>query len=208
MWKILLISLFVCTVAVPPAVFAQNNNNNNNKKAAPPKPVVRQQPVNRGPMVVGPQQVQRPGQVNVRPGTNNPAVRSNNGTAGGAGGVQQAPRSQLYQMVKPVGPVATPHTLPSGAVMVRPGAAHPGITKTGFARPPHNPAHRIGSAGARFNHRMFAFRRDGALYHRNYYVVSGVWYWYDAPFVETDPDYALVDDGSLPVCAPDVDECQ
>ena len=209
MRKTLLISLVLCIAMLSSgAVVAQNNDK---KKAAPAKPVVRQ-PVGRPPMMVRPQQVQRPGQANVQSGLNNPAIRSNKGMEVGAG-VQQTPRSQLYQMVKPVGPVAAPHALAT-ATAIRPGpvpAVKPGITKTSFARPPHfahNPAHRIGSAGARFNHRMFAFRRDGLLFHRNYYIVGGVWYWSDAPFVETDPDYTLVDDGTLPVCDPDADECQ
>ena len=178
-------------------------NNNDNKKTVPAKPVVRQP-------VVRPQQVQRPGQANLPPGSNHPGVH--NGAAAGTG-VQQAPRSQLYEMVKPVGPVAAPHALTT-ATTVQPGhvpAVKPGISKTSFAKPPHfahNPAHRIGGAGARFNHERFAFRRDGFLFHRNYYVLGGVWYWYDAQFVETDPDYTLVDDGTLPVCDPDADECQ
>jgi hypothetical protein len=71
----------------------------------------------------------------------------------------------------------------------------------------HNPARKAGTAGFAHRHRPFVFRRAGYVFYRHYYVVSDVWYWYEAPAEPDDPAYALADDPDTPVCEEDVDEC-
>jgi hypothetical protein len=210
MQSIKAIGVSACSLALLTcaAVAAQNDKV---KNAPPARPAVVQRPMVRQQGIVNQQQHQNIGQPKLHQGVNNQGGQKVGGV--GSSGVQQTPRSELMQMVKPVGvaPVKMPSHALSAHVAPLSAQGKPGIARSSLARPAnlkHDSAHKIGKAGARYDHRPVAFSREGALYHRNYYPYGGAWYWYDAPFVETDPDYSLVDDGTLPSCNPDADECQ
>ena len=205
------ISISVCGLVLLTCAATAEVNNNNKNQRPPPRQAPLQRPVQRPMTQQGQtQRGQRGVQGNVR--TNNQGGQGRRGVQQGAGGVQQNQRSNLIQMVKPVGvaPVRPPPSGFSGQGGSSRGGSKPNVVKSNFspAKLSHDAHHRIGRACERFGHKQFAFRRAGGLYHRRYYLFGGVWYWYDAPFVETDPDYDMVDDGTLPSCDPDADECQ
>jgi hypothetical protein len=195
---------------------AEAGQNNVNNKSAPqqqrqaprqiPRPNVIRPQMQNNPQRVGmPQMHRQP--MNGHPGVNNLGGRAMMGSPGAYNRMQGTPRGQLQQMVRPVGamPVgrAPMHVTPAhlGHVPV-----HANFTRPGHIR--HNPAHREGHAGERFHHEAFAFRRGGHFFHRRYYAVGAAWYWYDEPFSESDPEFAMVDTEGLPVCEPEADECQ
>ena len=191
-------------------------------------PTVRpQQPMgHRGSM----QQGARPG-TQAQPGAQSGMSRSGGGGSAGAGvhgmggggmAAPQTPRSQLYDLVRPA-PVSTnvgPSAPQSGSMRTSgpaPGnATRAAVTGTNapraaeFSKPAHvshNPTRKAGTAGFSHGHRPFVFRRAGYVFYRHYYVVSGVWYFYEAPVESGDPAFALADDPDTPVCEEDADEC-
>jgi hypothetical protein len=145
------------------------------------------------------------------------------GAGGGGMAAPQTPRSQLYDMVRPapvstnvgrsapVGSPAVSGAAPASGQATRAGPAGANLPRAAaFSKPAHishNPARKAGTAGFSHQHRPFVFRRAGYVFYRHYYVVSGVWYWYEAPVEPGDPAFALADDPDTPVCEEDVDEC-
>lgn len=198
--------------------FAQNRGQPQQQRPAP-----RAAPSNvqRTPMVRPQQPAGQRGQMQrgVRPGTQGAPSRSVGGVTGpGAHGMgtgvatPQSPRSQLYDLVRPA-PVPTNlgRSAPIPGNVTRSAPAGTQISKSAaFTKPahiPHNASRKAGTAGHKHNHRPFVFRRAGYVFYRHYYVVSGVWYWYEAEVEPGDPSYALADDPNTPVCDEEGDEC-
>jgi hypothetical protein len=200
--------------------FAQNRGQQQQQRPAP-----RAAPSNvqRTPMVRPQQPASQRGQMQrgVRPGTQGAPNRSGgggvtglgvHGTGGTGATATQSPRSQLYDLVRPA-PVPTNLGRPAQAPgnVTRSAPAGTQVPKSAaFAKPthvPHNSSRKAGTAGHKHNHRPFVFRRAGYVFYRHYYVVSGVWYWYEAEVEPGDPLYALADDPNTPVCEEAEDEC-
>ena len=133
-----------------------------------------------------PQQVIRPGQQVMRPG-------------------QQVMRPGLPNQ----GVVG-----PGGAALIaKPGVVRGPAGALRMTRPANvvfNPRHRVGVAGLHYNRQAFVFRRGHSLFRRAYYLdPQGDAFFYDEPEPPTDPAYAAyADDGTLPTCPEDSDDCQ
>ena len=103
---------------------------------------------------------------------------------------------------------------PRGArVIPKPGVIRGPAGAMRMARPANvafNPRHRVGLAGLHYNHQGFVFRRGHSLFRRAYYLgPGGDVFFYDEPEPATDPAYAAyADDGTLPTCPEDSDDCQ
>ncbi len=130
----------------------------------------------------------------------------------------QTPRSQLYDLVRPAPvPTSVGRSAPvSGSAPISGSVTRAGPTganvprAAAFSKPAHishNATRKAGTAGFAHSHRPFVFRRAGYVFYRHYYVVSGVWYFYEAEVEPNDPAFALADDPNTPVCEEDVDEC-
>jgi hypothetical protein len=166
-----------------------------------------QRPVVARPQIVRP--TNAPANTAVRPGVvakGQAGPNVNGATAHGAATVD--PRAQLMDMVRPAFP--NPAASPT-ATVPRPTATamHTPLARDSFVRPanvPHNPAHRLGSVGSSHGHAAFMFARGGHRFYRRYYVLHGIWYWYDDTIPVGDPGYADV--GGLPNCDLNADECQ
>ncbi len=109
---------------------------------------------------------------------------------------------------------------PTQRVVGRPGGAAV-ITKPGIIRGPagalrtvrpaniaHNPIHRVGRAGARYNRQAFVFHRGHSHFRRAYYIgPAGAIFFYDEALPENDASYTL-DENAIPSCPEDSDDCQ
>jgi hypothetical protein len=83
------------------------------------------------------------------------------------------------------------------------------LRKTIPAKVVHNPRHRMGRAGARYNKQAFMFHRRSHLFRRFYYIGpdAGV-YFYDEAVADDDPSLAGVDPNALATCPEDSDNCE
>lgn len=83
------------------------------------------------------------------------------------------------------------------------------LRKTKPANVVHDPRHRIGKAGARYNKQAFMFHRGRHFYRRFYYIgPDGGVYFYDDTVPDDDPSLAGVDPDALGTCPQDSDDCQ
>lgn len=139
------------------------------------------------------------------------ACRSNQPAAKGAKGSPQIRQQQQAKGV-PQGQVKSGQGQVQGRVAVaRPGVIRGAAGALRKALPPgvfHDPGHRVGSAGKRYNRQAFMFKSSGHIYRRAYYLANGGTFFYDEAIEESDPSYAAVDADSLPDCAANSDDCQ
>lgn len=132
--------------------------------------------------------------------------------------VSPPPRPQVVR------PAVTPNRAParatgaqsdvlSGAVTrAKPGVIRGpagALRKTIPANAVHNPRHRIGRAGGRYNRQAFMFRRGHHYFRRAYYVgPEGGIFFYDEAVADDDQSLGAVDESMLPSCPADSDDCQ
>lgn len=97
-------------------------------------------------------------------------------------------------------------------VLVRPGVVKGpsgSLRKSLPANIVHNPKHRIGSAGKRYNKQAFTFKRGRGFYRRFYYIgPADAIFFYDESLSENDPTMYGANVAELPTCPADSDDCQ
>jgi hypothetical protein len=121
--------------------------------------------------------------------------------------------------ITPLAPKARTPTARSTRQSVRQPPANLALVNSGLRSNPgrakpahiqHHPNHKAGKSGWMHQHRPFFFKHAGHRWHRYYYsfLAGGLWYWYwyDVS-ADTDPTATLYDDGALPDCDPEIDEC-
>jgi BA14K-like protein len=99
--------------------------------------------------------------------------------------------------------------LPTNLALVNKGLRQsPGRSKPASVM--HDAKHKAGKSGWTHRHQPFVFKHDGHRWRRHYYtfLVGGLWYWYWYDVIADDDPAALVyDEGILPDCSLDIDEC-
>lgn len=179
--------------------------------APPPRAVIVRPPVVRPTVMAHPAMPGKPGApgaVGARTG----APGGVGGAAANAGGAAANPRAQLMEMVHPAGVKPVPTALHADPAMHGPTMHDPamhGPVHAAFTRPAnirHNPEHHIGHVGDAHHHAPFMYARGGHHFYRRYYIEGGVWFWYDEPAADDDPDVAAAAD--LPTCDENADECK
>lgn len=189
-----LLSVLATQILFCSAAIAQQNNNNVKPAPARPAPIVR-------PQVPG-QRLPNGAVQGLRAPNAVPTFQERGAAPVGSTTVGSAPpaTSGHLQFSVPISttakPIERPARLPS---------------RVSFAKPPsviHNPTHRVGRIGAAHAHRPFIFARGGHPFYRRYYLLHGVWYWYDDQVPDGDPAFAEEALAGLPVCDENADDCQ